>query len=133
MTGFTHKGTVLPNPPENMGNNNHASMWSTKINGTFSITTADVSNEVYARSVNVDILTYNTDGTMKQSTCTVNGPAQIKNLNPYDTIQAETMNKQKGIKTDVCSEGGIMLTGISEGDYTNISGVDFGDGAEPLK
>jgi arabinoxylan arabinofuranohydrolase len=133
MTGFTHKGTVLPNPPENMGNNNHASIVEYKNKWYIFYPDRSVSNEVYARSVNVDILTYNTDGTMKQSTCTVNGPAQIKNLNPYDTIQAETMNKQKGIKTDVCSEGGIMLTGISEGDYTNISGVDFGDGAETFE
>lgn len=129
MTNFTHKGTVLPNPPKNKGNNNHASIVEFKDKWYIFYHDRSISNEVYTRSVNVDVVTYNTDGTMKQTSCTVAGPAQIKNLNPFDTIQAETMNKQKGIKTDICSEGGIMLTSIADGDYTNISGVDFGTGA----
>lgn len=129
MTGFVHKGTVLPNPSKNMGNNNHASIIEFSDKTYIFYHDRSTSNETYKRSVNVDIVTYNSDGTMKQTTPTTAGPSQIKNLNPYDTVQAETMNKQKGIKTDVCSEGGIMLTGIAEGDYTNVSGVDFGAGA----
>lgn len=88
-----------------------------------------VSSAVYKRSVCVDILTYNTDGTMKQTVCTTAGVAQVKNLNPFDTVQSETIDRQKGIETSPCSEGGMMLSSIASGDFTSLSGVDFGDGA----
>lgn len=127
MGDYIFKGTVLPNPPKDLGNNNHASI--VEFNNKWYIFYHDrsVSNSVYKRSVNVDFITYNADGSMKQTTCTTNGVSQIKNLNPYDTVQAETIDKQKGIETGDCNEGGMMLTSLSEGDYTNVTGVDFGE------
>lgn len=138
MTGFTYKGIILDNPTVNgrninEGNNNHASV--VKFQDKWYVFYHDrrISKQVYKRSVSVDLAEFNADGTMKKTTCTDNGPAQIKNLNPYDTIQAETINKQSGIKTDVCSEGGIMVTSISSGDYIRVKGVDFGEGAEKFE
>ncbi len=66
---------------------------------------------------------------MKQTTVTSEGPPQIKNLNPYDTIQAETICSESGIETEVCSEGGIDVGNIENGDYIKVKGVDFGAGA----
>jgi len=138
MTGFTYKGIILDNPTVNgkninMGNNNHASV--VKFQDKWYVFYHDrrISNQVYKRSVSVDLADYNADGTMKKTTCTDNGPPQIKNLNPFDTVQAETINWQSGIKTDVCSEGGIMVTSISNGDYIRVKGVDFGGGAEKFE
>lgn len=138
MTNFTYKGTLFDNPSINgqninQYNNNHTSVIFFKGKWYLFYHDRRLSNEVYKRNASVDLLTYNTDGSIKKVTCTNEGPAQIKYLNPFDTVQAETIDRQKGIKTDVCSEGGIMLTSISEGDYTNISGVDFGEGAKKFE
>lgn len=134
MTGFTHKGAVLDNPTLNgtninMGNNNHASIVEYKDKWYIFYHDRRLSNQVYKRSVSVDYATYNSDGTLMNKTTVTTGVQQIKYLNPYDTIQAETINRQSGIKTDICSEGGIMVTSISADDYIRIKGVDFGNGA----
>ncbi len=138
MSDFTYKGTALDNPTINgqninRYNNNHTSIVNFKDKWYIFYHDRRLSNEVYKRNVSVDLITFNNDGTIKKATCTNEGPAQIKNLNPFDTVQAETIDRQKGIKTDVCSEGGIMLTSLSDGDYTNVSGVDFGDGAKKFE
>ncbi len=134
MTGLSYKGTVLDNPTLNgtninRNNNNHSSI--AQFNGTWYIFYHDrrISNEVYKRNVSCDLLTYTADGSMKKATVTSSGPPQIKSLNPYDTVQAETIGKQSGIETDVCGEGGMMVTSIAEGDWIRYSGVDFGNGA----
>ena len=36
----------------------------------------------------------------------------------------------KGVKTENCSNGGLDLANIENGDYVKVSGVDFGSGAE---
>ena len=50
-------------------------------------------------------------------------------LNPYDTVQAETICWSSGLKTETCSEGGINVTSIENNDYIKVKGVDFGTGA----
>lgn len=135
MSDFTYKGTAFENPSLNgqninRYNNNHTSIISFKDKWYLFYHDRRLSNEVYKRNASVDLLTYNGDGSIKKVTCTNEGPAQVKHLNPFDTVQAETIDRQRGIKTDVCSEGGIMLTSLSDGDYTSLSGVDFGDGAK---
>lgn len=138
MTGFDYKGIILDNPTVNgkninLGNNNHASVVKFQDNWYVFYHERKLSNQVYKRSVSVDLAQFNSDGTMKKTTCTNDGPPQIKSLNPFDTVQAETINLQSGIKTDVCSEGGIMVTSISNGDYIRVKGVDFGEGAEKFE
>lgn len=83
----------------------------------------------YKRSVCVEQFTYKNDGSIPSITATKKGPDQVGSFNPYDTIEAETMWRESGIKTDVCSEGGMMVTQISDGDYISLKGVDFGTGA----
>lgn len=138
MGPFEHKGAVLDNPALNgkninNGNNNHASI--VEFEGKWYIFYHDrrVSGQTYKRSVSVDLVTYNADGTLMNKTTVTEGVAQIKYLNPYDTVQAETINRQSGIKTDVCSEGGMMVTSISANDYIRIRGVDFGEGAKAFE
>jgi hypothetical protein len=89
-----------------------------------------ISNIWYKRNVCVDILNYNSDGTIQKVIVTADGPSQIKKFNPYSTIQAETIWKQKGIETNFINgdHGDVMLTNISNGDYTSLKGVDFGSG-----
>lgn len=44
----------------------------------------------------------------------------------YSTIQAESFNAQSGIQTEACSEGGLNIAYIANGDWTRYDNVDFG-------
>src|SRR5262245_36579536 len=83
----------------------------------------------YKRSVCVEEFTYNADGTIPTVRMSTAGPASLAPLNPYQQVEAETIAFSSGLKTEVCSEGGIDVTQISNGDYIKVKGVDFGTGA----
>lgn len=36
---------------------------------------------------------------------------------------------QNGVETEPCSEGGMNLTEVGDGDWVKVVGVDFGEGA----
>jgi hypothetical protein len=78
------------------------------------------------RSTCIEEFTYNADGTIPQINMTLAGPAQVGHLNPYDTTQAETICWASGVKTEKCSEGGVDVCKIENGDYIKVKGVDFG-------
>jgi len=150
MGPFTFKGTMLPNSASG-GGNNHAGVvqyknnWYVFYHDRKLRKTNNVSGGEY-RSVSVDKLEYNTDGTMKQVVATDAGPAQIKNLNPYDTILATTIHTQSGaVKTAICSapnpgtisntnansagtagDRNVMLVSIANNSWVRLKGVDFG-------
>ncbi|HEX9059590.1 MAG TPA: glycoside hydrolase family 43 protein, partial [Clostridia bacterium] len=137
LTGFVDKGTVLPNPPSNEGNNNHHSIFSFKgnwyiayHNRALAIQNGQPSGDArtYQRSVCLDRLNYNTDGTMQQVKCTTDGLTQLKYVDPYTKNEAETMAKESGINTEDCSEGGRDVANIENGDWVLVRGVDFGSG-----
>jgi arabinoxylan arabinofuranohydrolase len=137
-SGFQYKGTVLANPPQNEGNNNHHSIVSFKgdwyiayHNRALAIANGAAAGDArtYQRSVCLDRLEYNADGTIKKVTITTNGLTQLKNVNPYITNEAETMAKESGIQTEECSEGGRDVCNIENGDWVMVKGVDFGSGA----
>jgi arabinoxylan arabinofuranohydrolase len=83
----------------------------------------------FKRSVCVEQLEFNDDGTIPTINMTKEGAPQIGHLNPYDTVQAETICWESGIETEKCSEGGINVCDINDSDYIKIKGVDFGAGA----
>ena len=76
---------------------------------------------------------YNADGTIQKiDFWPENGVAQVEDFDPYKRVEAETMSWGEGLKTRKANErGNMILTKINDGDYTKISGVEFGDaGAE---
>ncbi len=83
----------------------------------------------FHRSVCVEQFSYNDDGTIPTINMTKAGAPQIGKLNPYDTIQAETICWESGVETEKCSEGGVNVCDIENGDYIKVKGVDFGAGA----
>ncbi|HEX2955402.1 MAG TPA: family 43 glycosylhydrolase [Chitinispirillaceae bacterium] len=89
-----------------------------------------LSNDGFKRSVCVEKFSYNADGTISKISVTKDGAPQIGALNPYDTIQAETICYESGVETNPCSEGGIMVDSINNNDYIKVKGVDFSDGAK---
>ncbi|MDP4179712.1 MAG: family 43 glycosylhydrolase [Bacillota bacterium] len=83
----------------------------------------------YKRCVCVEQFKYNADGSIPSFNMTKTGPVQIGNLNPYVTNEAETICFESGIQTEKCSEGGLDICGIENGDYVKVKGVNFGTGA----
>ena len=85
------------------------------------------------RSVAVEKLTYNPDGTIpKLPFWSKTGPDQLESLNPYLQTEAETIAWAWDVKTETCSEGGMDVTAIENGDSIKVKGVDFGAGATSL-
>ena len=83
----------------------------------------------FKRSVCIEKFTYNADGTIPTIKMTTAGPSAIANLNPFVQTEAETIAFSSGLKTEVCSEGGMDVTSINNGDYIKVKSVDFGTGA----
>ncbi len=83
----------------------------------------------YRRAVYVEKFTFNADGTIPTVVFSKAGPPQIGTLNPYDTVQAETICWSSGVRTRVCSESGMCVDSIHNGDYIKVKGVNFGSGA----
>ena len=85
------------------------------------------------RSICVEKMTYNPDGTIaKLPFWSKTGPTQIELLNPYAQTEAETIAWAWDVKTETCSEGGMDVTAIENGDYLKVKGADFGGGATSL-
>jgi arabinoxylan arabinofuranohydrolase len=85
------------------------------------------------RSVCVEKMTYNADGTIpKLPFWSTTGPDQIESLDPYVQTEAETIAWAWDVRTETCSEGGMDVTAIENGDYIKVKGVDFGSGAASL-
>jgi len=83
----------------------------------------------FHRSVCVEQFEFNDDGTIPTLNMTKEGPPQIGHLNPYNTVQAETICWASGVETQPCSEGGMNVCDIDDGDFIKIKGADFGTGA----
>ena len=81
------------------------------------------------RSPQVDKITMNNDK-ISSVTGTMQGIAQLKSLNPYEKIQAETMSSQSNnISVNGC--GNTTVSGI-KGSWIKASGIDFTKGANKL-
>lgn len=92
------------------------------------------------RSVHIDKLEFNSDGTIKPITGTRAGVEQVEAFDPYRTFEAETLAWQLGLstaETDVPSaefpehngNGNMVLSRVDAGDFAGLSGVGFGAGA----
>lgn len=82
----------------------------------------------FNRSVAVEEFKYLPDGSIPRITNTIEGVKPVKNLNPYQITQAETIAWQSGIETAQADDIGIYVTQISNGDYIKIRSVDLGKG-----
>lgn len=124
-SGFVYSGNILQ-APNNFNNNHHAffsflGAWYAAYHNRY------VSGgAVYKRNLCLDRLNYNSDGTIQPVIPTADGLPQLKRLNPYVRVEAETTGRQSGIKTEVCTEGGLDVGYIENGDWIRVRGVDFG-------
>jgi len=100
------------------------------------------------RSVDMDELVYNPDGTIQNRTYfTIEGPQQVGTLNPFIRVEAETMAWSEGVKTRSETEwegdfdwargkriaDRLFVTAIQHGDYIRVQGVDLAAGAKSVE
>lgn len=130
ISGFTYAGILAPQPPEN-NNNNHQAIFRLQGQWYHAFHNRIVARQAkvlptYKRNLGVERLIHKDDGSIEPVIYTPDGVAQIAPLNPYARVEAETMNAQNGIETEPCSEGGMNVTAMQNGDWIKIKGVDFG-------
>lgn len=87
----------------------------------------------FRRSSCVEEFTFNTDGSIPYIPFTKEGVKKpVKNLNPYERVEAETMANSYGLKTDRQAGNKHWLTRIYNGSWQTIRSVDFGNGANSI-
>ncbi|HBF34484.1 TPA: carbohydrate-binding protein [Candidatus Sumerlaeota bacterium] len=87
----------------------------------------------YTRSVCVEEFKYNADGSFPTISMSKEGPVRIGRLDPYTRTEAETICFSTGVKTEVCSAGGMDVCNIKNSSYIKVKGVDFAKGAKSFK
>ena len=104
----------------------------------------NVSGGGYSRSTAVEEFTWNEDGSIPTIKSTDNGVVKpIKNLDPYERVEAETKSWVGGINVDKSGgytiinhvkveNGAVYLTNMGSKFYTKVRSVDMGDGAERI-
>jgi len=86
------------------------------------------------RSICVDKMTYNPDGTIqKLPWWTETGAPQIGTLNPYRRTEAECIAWESGVKTEKSQLIGVYVTDIDNGDYIKLKGVNLEKGAKSFE
>ena len=80
----------------------------------------------FKRSVCVEELKFNPDGSVPMVQPTKEGPAPIATLYPYNRVEAETIAWSSGVKIEPSSAGGQNVRDIHDGDYIQVRNVDFG-------
>ncbi|WP_420878041.1 glycoside hydrolase family 43 protein [Sorangium cellulosum] len=125
---WTYRGVIMPT--EGSSFTNHAGVIDYKGNSYFFYHNGALpGGGGFHRSTSVEQFTFNADGTFPTIKMTQAGAPGVGNLNPYVMTEAETIAWESGVETEACSEGGINVTSIEDGDYIKVKGVDFGTGA----
>ena len=137
---FTYQGIALKNPASYQldgGGNNHHSLLEFK--GKYYVLYhsrvierrmgVNNGNGYNYRSCHIDEATLSNG--MITASGSMKGVSQIESLNPYTTVQAETMSNQS---SDIVVNGLSDTTvSMKKGSWTKVSGVDLSKGANTLK
>ncbi|XXV01812.1 glycoside hydrolase family 43 protein [Sorangium sp. So ce1335] len=125
---WTYRGVIMPT--EGSSFTNHAGVIDFKGSSYFFYHNGALpGGGGFRRSTAVEQFTFNADGTFPTIRMTQAGAPGVGNLDPYVTTEAETIAWGAGVETEVCSEGGMNVTSIEDGDHIKVKGVDFGTGA----
>ena len=142
MSGFKYEygienRTILDNPPDNNGGNNHASI--TEFEGKWYIIyhskTLAKANGVSGesrRSVAIDSLEFNEDGSIKKVTPTTKGVSQIKGFNPYRDGNRSVMSRQFRVKLEEANDRQKYVS-VGDDSWLQVKGVDFSEGTSEFE
>lgn len=86
------------------------------------------------RSTNLNEVTIKDDGSILDIKGDEFGVKQVRSLNPYEKVEAETIGTMAGLNTKLMDEsdpyqgtGNMVLTEINDGDWLTVYGAGFGD------
>jgi arabinoxylan arabinofuranohydrolase len=134
---WVYKGMIMDGAPISSGN--HPGIIDYKGSSyvfgfNYTLNYAITSEHHERRSVCLEKLTYNTDGTIqKLPFWSTKGTDQVGVLNPFIRTEAETINWEVGVKTVKDSVAGVFVTGINNNDYIKVRGADFRKGAKSFE
>lgn len=137
---WVYKGSIMDGDARSSGN--HPGIIDYKgvsyvFGFNYNILKQTMSKHYERRSVCLEKITYNPDGTIqKLPFWSTMGVQQIGTLNPYHRVEAETIAYSEGLKTERNNgkkiNGGIIVTSVHNGDYLKVQGVDLSTGASSV-
>ncbi|GIQ64507.1 hypothetical protein PACILC2_30750 [Paenibacillus cisolokensis] len=144
MGPWTYRGTMLSNPGHffGVGGNNHHAIFRLRDDWYVAYHAQTLSKAMGVpkgyRSTHLNRVFFNDDGTIQPVAADLKGVEQLKPLDPYVRVEAETMAWNAGIAvepfgTEGGAEAGLAVADIDDGDWTAVSKADFGDGAAAVK
>ncbi|GHE35315.1 glycoside hydrolase family 43 protein [Sphingobacterium griseoflavum] len=80
----------------------------------------------FTRSVAVQELQFNEDGSIDPMKMTDGITEAIATINPYELTQAETINWSENVKSFQNGKVGVFIKAKVDGAYTRVKSVDFG-------
>ncbi len=128
---WTYRGVIMENQSGHAFTN-HAGVVDFKGKSYFFYHTQELpGGGGFKRSVAVEEFSYGADGSIPTISKTSEGVSEsAEPLNPFAQVEAETIAWEEGIETEPCSEGGMNVTEISNGDSIKVEAVQFGAGAD---
>ncbi len=147
---WEYKGMIMEGDQRSSGN--HPGIIDYKGNSyvfgfNYSIGKKTMSKHYERRSICLENITYNADGTIqKLPFWSTTGVKQLSTVNPYNRIEAENMAYSEGLKTAMVTEwernvswnkgkkiaDRYFVTSIHNGDYLLVKGVDFSKGTKSI-
>ena len=147
---WAYKGMIMDGDKRSNGNHPgivHYKAQSYVFGFNYEILKRTMSKHYEKRSVCLEKINYNKDGTIQQlpfwSTA---GVTPVETLNPYNRVEAETIAFSEGVKTEKATEwernipwdkgkkiaDRIYVTSIHNGDYIKVQAVDLSNGASSV-
>lgn len=135
MGPFTYAGEMFKNPGVTFGvwGNNHHSMF--EFRGKYylayharALETGKLGTNLGYRSTQIDEIKVE-DGKILLETPTMTGVAQLSKVDPYETVQAETIARELNIEVIGC--GDTYVKGEKD-EWTCVKGVDFKYGVSDI-
>jgi len=134
MGPWTYVGPILKNPGHffDVGGNNHHVIFEFHDSYYIAYHAQTLSKAMGVpkgyRSTHLNKVVFNNDGSIQEITADYKGVDQIKPLNPYVRVEAETIGWNAGIKTvtNETVDSKRVVADIDHGDWIAISDVDFG-------
>ncbi|NUT48650.1 MAG: family 43 glycosylhydrolase [Saccharothrix sp.] len=140
-TPQNYAGVIFKNPGVyfGAGGNNHQSVFELGGQHYFTYHAQTLNRRITGgatqglRSPHIAKLEFNPDGTIKEVLGTFDGVEQIRDLDPYRVVEAETIAWQQGLATKRLTAPNdlpnLALHDVDDGDWTSLSSADFGAGA----
>jgi arabinoxylan arabinofuranohydrolase len=140
-TPANYKGVIFKNPGVyfGAGGNNHQSVFELGGDYYFTYHAQTLNRRITGgatqgfRSPHIAKLEFNPDGTVREVVGTFDGVEQIRHLDPYRVVEAETIAWQQGLATKRLNAPNdvprLALHDVDNGDWTSLSSVDFGTAA----